>query len=224
MDLRRRPDLFVVVTSLLAAGCVSDPLTPDGARGPTVVPCAPAPCPSAAHWDATICRCVVTPSRDAAAPIDACLPLPCPSAATWDPSTCRCVPPPPRDAAAGACAPIPCPPASAGWDPVTCECGPPPPRDAAADAGECRGPGRYEAGKEGSYRPCCDGLTEVGYASAAYTGADVRICWMPPLRVYACVKGSCGDGICEVGEAAPCGCVADCPSARWETPDASPAQ
>jgi hypothetical protein len=64
------------------------------------------------------------------------------------------------------------------------------------DAGtECRGPGRYEAGKEGSYLPCCAGLTEVEYESAGYSETG-PICWSPPLRVYACVQGTCGDGIC----------------------------
>jgi hypothetical protein len=92
----------------------------------------------------------------------------------------------------------------------------------ALDAGECRGPGRYEAGKEGSYRPCCAGLTEVPYLKPAYEGPGlVPVCTSFPLRVYACVRGTCGDGICEEGEAPACGCVADCPSARFGTPDAA---
>jgi len=37
-------------------------------------------------------------------------------------------------------------------------------------------------GKEGSYRPCCSGLTEVAYQSAAYVDG-VPGCWSPPLRV-----------------------------------------
>jgi hypothetical protein len=36
-----------------------------------------------------------------------------------------------------------------------------------------------------------------------------------PLRVYAWMQGACGDGICEIGESEPCGCVADRPSAAW---------
>jgi hypothetical protein len=92
----------------------------------------------------------------------------------------------------------------------------------AQDAAECRGPGRYEAGKEGSYRPCCAGLTEVPYLKPAYEGPGlVPVCTSFPLRVYACVRGTCGDGICEEGEAPACGCVADCPSARFGTPDAA---
>jgi hypothetical protein len=90
------------------------------------------------------------------------------------------------------------------------------------DAAECRGPGRYQSGKEGSYRPCCAGLTEVFYTSPAYEGPEqIPVCTTPPLRVYACVRGTCGDGICEEGEAPACGCLPDCPSARWAAPDAS---
>lgn len=89
----------------------------------------------------------------------------------------------------------------------------------AADSGsgstECRGPGRYESGKEGSYRPCCAGLQEVSYGKPGYN-ADGKTCDHPPLRVYACVRGECGDGICETGEAPACGCVQDCPQAAWD--------
>jgi len=86
-------------------------------------------------------------------------------------------------------------------------------------ADDCRGPGRYEAGKERSYRPCCSGLTEVFYKQAGYVNGAPG-CWSPPLRVYACVRGTCGDGICEVGEAPLCGCVTDCPDAAWGPQDA----
>jgi hypothetical protein len=113
------------------------------------------------------------------------------------------------------CAPIPCP-SAARWDPERCRCQA---FDAPGrpDAAACRGAGRYEAGKEGSYRPCCPGFNEVPYPSPAYSGGE-KVCWMPPLNVYACVRGTCGDGICEVGEAPACGCAADCPSARWGAP------
>ena len=49
-----------------------------------------------------------------------------------------------------------------------------------------------------------------------------RCSWVlgSPLRVYACVRGTCGDGVCEVGEAPHCGCVADCPNAAWGPQDA----
>lgn len=80
----------------------------------------------------------------------------------------------------------------------------------------CRGAGHYESGKEGSYLPCCDGLTEVFQQKAAYDGDGNPVCSDPPLRVYACVAGECGDGVCEVGEDKPCGCVQDCPGAIWE--------
>jgi hypothetical protein len=80
---------------------------------------------------------------------------------------------------------------------------------------DCRGPGRYEAGKEGSYRPCCEGLREVFYMMPAEGDNGAKICVSPPLRIYACVQGKCGDATCEVGESGACGCVADCPSAAW---------
>lgn len=89
---------------------------------------------------------------------------------------------------------------------------------AGAEAGvpaNCHGPGRYEAGKNGEYRPCCPGLRETFYQLAAYGEGGTNICASPPLRVYACVEGRCGDGVCEVGEAEKCGCAADCPSAVW---------
>jgi hypothetical protein len=87
---------------------------------------------------------------------------------------------------------------------------------------DCRGPGRYQAGKEGSYRPCCAGLTEVLYQLPSMSNG-ARVCGSPPLRVYACVRGTCGDGICEAGEAPACGCVADCPDAAWGAGDAGAA-
>ena len=90
---------------------------------------------------------------------------------------------------------------------------------------DCRGPGRYESGKEGSYRPCCEGLTEVPVGKMGYSGSSSDalqpVCGgHPPLRVYACVRGTCGDGICEEeGEAPACGCVQDCPQAAFTWDD-----
>jgi hypothetical protein len=88
-------------------------------------------------------------------------------------------------------------------------------------AAACRGPGRYEAGKEGSYQPCCAGLHEVPYAYSGYSDRG-RVCTHPPLRVYACVRGECEDGICEEGEEPVCGCVPDCPQAVWGPDDETP--
>jgi hypothetical protein len=34
------------------------------------------------------------------------------------------------------------------------------------------------------------------------------------------VRGECGDGLCEAGEAPACGCVEDCPEAAWGNVDA----
>lgn len=96
--------------------------------------------------------------------------------------------------------------------------------DAAAaapmvDAGQpaCRGPGRYEAGKERSYRPCCSGLHE---RSSGRYDADQRVCVDLPLNIYGCVQGECGDGACEIGEADPCACPADCLSSSSGDADA----
>ncbi len=75
----------------------------------------------------------------------------------------------------------------------------------------CRQAGNYQAGKEGSYQPCCAGLVEVAQRSKAEVNG-VLACGDPPLRVYACIEGRCGDGRCEAPENVPCGCVLDCPS------------
>lgn len=83
------------------------------------------------------------------------------------------------------------------------------------DSSDCRGPGRYRAGKEGSYRLCCPGLREVLYTGSTYADDGAKICIEQPMRIFACVQGRCGDGVCEPGEAEACGCAADCPSALW---------
>src|SRR5262245_3623095 len=87
---------------------------------------------------------------------------------------------------------------------------------------DCRPQGRYEVGKEGGYLPCCEGLVELpgwtaGEIQRPGEGEFHRACVldMVPMHVYVCVRGMCADGICEVGEAAPCGCEEDCPSAKW---------
>jgi hypothetical protein len=90
-----------------------------------------------------------------------------------------------------------------------------------ASSSECRGPGRYEAGKEGSYRPCCEGLHEFVFAKTAAFVDGVPACVQPLVRVYACVRGTCGDGVCEPEESAPCGCTADCQQKiRFARPEA----
>lgn len=82
---------------------------------------------------------------------------------------------------------------------------------------ECQGKGRYQAGKEGSYLPCCQGLTEVFWQVPATDGDGNNVCMNALHREYGCVEGSCGDGMCEPGEDGACGCVADCPDAAWAT-------
>lgn len=85
---------------------------------------------------------------------------------------------------------------------------------------ECRGAGRYEAGKGSPAVACCKGLKQVPVKSAAYEGdVPTPVCTDTlPMFVYACVEGSCGDGLCEAGESAPCSCPEDCPSAAFPAP------
>jgi hypothetical protein len=65
-------------------------------------------------------------------------------------------------------------------------------------------------------------LNAAGLLPLPATSNGVPVCTQPLLRVYACVRGTCGDGICETGEAPSCGCVADCPDAAWGTGDGGP--
>ena len=89
---------------------------------------------------------------------------------------------------------------------------------------ECLGPGRYERGKGSPNTRCCAGLHEVPTGKSGYrgdsTGSYEPSCELPPLYVFACVRGSCGDGVCEEeGEAPACGCVEDCPQAAFTWAD-----
>lgn len=88
---------------------------------------------------------------------------------------------------------------------------------------QCSGPGHYEYGKGNPRAPCCEGLQQVFYKTAAWTGdfSEVPICAEVPGGWYACVRGECGDGVCEAGEAPACGCVQDCPQAAWEKPQST---
>lgn len=93
-----------------------------------------------------------------------------------------------------------------------------------ADAAACRPVGHYEAGKEGSYLPCCAGLREEFQQVAGQRGgAQERVCDDPVgFRNYVCVEGRCGDGRCEAPESLACGCTQDCASAVWQGADAGP--
>ncbi|HEX4335494.1 MAG TPA: hypothetical protein VH062_06240 [Polyangiaceae bacterium] len=105
------------------------------------------------------------------------------------------------------CPALPCP-SGESVNPTTCRC---------AQPTSCRGAGNYEAGKEGSYLPCCEGLQEVEQLQSATQGDNLEHICAPAIgvRKYACVAGRCGDGRCEPAESVPCGCVQDCPSAAW---------
>jgi hypothetical protein len=79
------------------------------------------------------------------------------------------------------------------------------------DAGSCLGPGRYEKADGDAHTLCCG---ELLYSEVPQSNLG-RECEDAPLPSYACVRGSCGDGICEEGEAPTCGCTLDCPQAAW---------
>ncbi len=85
-----------------------------------------------------------------------------------------------------------------------------PSADDGVGGGGCRPVGRYQAGKEGSYQPCCAGLNEIFTLQEGSDESGARVCSDTPVRNYACIEGACGDGLCEAPEA-PCGCAADCP-------------
>jgi hypothetical protein len=78
-----------------------------------------------------------------------------------------------------------------------------------APGSACREAGRYEVGKDGGYLPCCAGLTEISTLSEATDENGARFCTQLPLNTYACIVGTCGDGICEAQEMG-CGCETDC--------------
>ena len=80
------------------------------------------------------------------------------------------------------------------------------------ESSRCLSIGRYQAGKgaEGTtYVPCCAGLTEIGAMYAAKDAAGADICTYSLAREYACIAGTCGDGVCEEPENS-CGCPNDC--------------
>ena len=86
----------------------------------------------------------------------------------------------------------------------------------SSESEACRAVGRYEVGKEGGYEPCCEGLHEISTLKASYgTEGEVVDCQDAELNLYACILGTCGDGICEPAED-DCGCMRDCggPTAR----------
>jgi len=79
--------------------------------------------------------------------------------------------------------------------------------------GECSAAdGRYQRGKGGGAPPCCAGLKEGALQMVATQDGNKQVCTPPPGHAeFTCVKGTCGDGICEEGEKQTCGCAADCP-------------
>jgi hypothetical protein len=84
---------------------------------------------------------------------------------------------------------------------------------------ECRGPGTYGYGKGAPRIECCEGLATYYLGVPVHDEHDFRVCEEPIDGLYGCVRGECGDGECEVGEDAACGCSEDCPGAAWEGTD-----
>lgn len=82
--------------------------------------------------------------------------------------------------------------------------------------GECWGPGIHGYGKGSSRHPCCSPFHEFYLESANHDMSGARVCQPPIEGTVGCVNGTCGDGICEIGEDVACGCTADCPGAAWE--------
>jgi hypothetical protein len=91
----------------------------------------------------------------------------------------------------------------------------------ACDGSFCRGPstpdpvdckpvGNYVADERTPYVPCCAGLNEIATLRADMDTIPNPICRESGVRDYACIEGTCGDGVCE-GPEAPCGCGVDCP-------------
>jgi hypothetical protein len=85
---------------------------------------------------------------------------------------------------------------------------------------DCRGPGVYGYGKGNLRKPCCEGYHEYFMQSPGYDGMMHKACFDgPDGGSYACIKGLCGDGVCEDAESASCGCTDDCPAAAWTGTD-----
>jgi hypothetical protein len=84
-------------------------------------------------------------------------------------------------------------------------------------APDCRGPGFFGHSEGSSWMPCCAGLHLYAIPVPGMDEAMQKVCIPSPGGdARACVKGTCGDGVCEDGESAVCGCVVDCPVAAWE--------
>jgi hypothetical protein len=80
----------------------------------------------------------------------------------------------------------------------------------------CRAIGRWYRGKgdvgdrDTSYIPCCEGLTEILTMEATKDAMGADICRVESRAPgYACIAGTCGDGLCEDPETF-CGCPDDC--------------
>jgi len=86
----------------------------------------------------------------------------------------------------------------------------------------CYPVGRYGAGKgdgeQGTtYVPCCPGLNEIPTQAPSKDTAGADMCSeVSGGRAYACIVGTCGDGLCEEPEKL-CGCPEDCGGPTFQT-------
>jgi hypothetical protein len=75
---------------------------------------------------------------------------------------------------------------------------------------QCAQAGIYSRGKEGG-PSCCPGFNEYSRTAEFETGPGEVSCADPIGHAeFGCIEGSCGDGVCELGEEGPCGCIVDC--------------
>lgn len=69
------------------------------------------------------------------------------------------------------------------------------------------------AGNYSGSGACCSGLHRVEQRARVFSDDSSSSCAYSPVRLFACIEGSCGDGLCEPEEAVACGCALDCPIA-----------
>jgi hypothetical protein len=77
----------------------------------------------------------------------------------------------------------------------------------------CSPPGNYSRGTADTVQGCCPGLHKVEQRARVFSDDSSSTCAYSPVRLFACIEGFCGDGLCEPEEAVACGCALDCPIA-----------
>jgi hypothetical protein len=77
----------------------------------------------------------------------------------------------------------------------------------------CSPPGNYSRGTLDTVPGCCPGLHKVEQRARVFSDDSSSTCAYSPVRLFSCIEGFCGDGLCEPEEAVACGCALDCPIA-----------